>query len=216
MDALATCLDKWHFRWYPFTVTYQYNSRGFRDNEWPNDLYNSIWCLGDSFTVGLGSPFDHTWPQVLGRRSGRDVINVSMDGASNQWISRQGRLILQQIRPKTMIIMWSFFHRREMCCPDSAQITDMERRLHLDVNANDHDNLQDFLRCFESVQSSADSAGTHVMHLMIPNASPSKIPKAADDFLGEVHQKDRARDGFHFDLITSETVCDKILVRLAK
>ena len=54
MDSEKSCLDPKHFYSYPYSVSYQFNSRGFRDNEWPADIHNSIWCFGDSFTVGLG------------------------------------------------------------------------------------------------------------------------------------------------------------------
>lgn len=106
-----------HFCNFPHSVTYNYNSRGFRDAEWPStteDLQNSIWCVGDSFTVGLGSPLEHIWPQRLAHITGRRTINVSMDGASNQWISRTVKTIVQQVRPTSLVVMWSYAHRREM------------------------------------------------------------------------------------------------------
>ena len=56
MDSPDLCLDSKHFKSYPYSVSYQYNSRGYRDHEWPDDLQNAVWCIGDSFTVGIGSP----------------------------------------------------------------------------------------------------------------------------------------------------------------
>ena len=35
LDSYAACLDKKHFKSYPHKVEYRYNSRGFRDTEWP-------------------------------------------------------------------------------------------------------------------------------------------------------------------------------------
>lgn len=49
-----------------FTYTHSYNSLGIR-NEEPiidSNMY-SIICLGDSFTEGVGSPFDSTWVKLL-------------------------------------------------------------------------------------------------------------------------------------------------------
>ena len=37
MDCLELAMDKEHFLNYPKEITYRYNSRGFRDNEWPED-----------------------------------------------------------------------------------------------------------------------------------------------------------------------------------
>ena len=113
IDSFETCLDQQHYQSYPHTIDYRYNSRGFRDAEWPNDLSNVIWCIGDSFTVGLGSPLEHTWPCVLQQRTGRRTINVGLDGASNNWIARVAEAILTQFPDAIIVTYWSFLHRRE-------------------------------------------------------------------------------------------------------
>jgi hypothetical protein len=116
IDSVEGCRNKKHFKNYPHTVEYVYNSRGFRDADWPDsleELKNAIWCIGDSFTVGLGSPLEHTWPYLLQQQTGRRCINISMDGASNSWIFRNGVSIIKNINPKTIILHWSFIERRE-------------------------------------------------------------------------------------------------------
>lgn len=113
MDSLESCFDKNHFKSYPHQVEYHYNSRGFRDAEWPENLQDSTWCVGDSFTVGLGSPIEHIWPRILQNCTGQRTINVSMDGASNNWISRRSIDIIQLVNPVTLIIQWSYIERRE-------------------------------------------------------------------------------------------------------
>jgi hypothetical protein len=117
IDSIDQCRDKNHFKQYPYEVIYQYNNRGFRDQAWPesmSELKNSIWCVGDSFTVGIGSPVEHTWPWLLQKHSSRRTINVSLDGASNNWIARKVLSILQQINPQHVVIHWSYLHRREL------------------------------------------------------------------------------------------------------
>lgn len=116
LDSPQHCMNRKHFEQYPFTVDYQYNSRGFRDLEWPNDineLQSAIWCIGDSFTVGLGQPFEHIWPQVLSQKSNRRTINISLDGASNDWISRRTLDIISAVNPKNIVVMWTYVERRE-------------------------------------------------------------------------------------------------------
>jgi hypothetical protein len=116
IDSLEHCLDAKHFKQYAHAITYNYNSRGFRDQEWPekdDDLKNAIWCIGDSFTVGIGSPIEHIWPGLLHKQTGQRTINVSMDGASNNWISRKAVDILQIVNPKYIVIHWSYSNRRE-------------------------------------------------------------------------------------------------------
>lgn len=124
IDSPESCLDKKHFKLYPYQVYYNYNSRGFRDQEWPAEfskLQNAIWCVGDSFTVGIGSPVEHTWSYILQQQTGQRTINVSMDGASNNWIARKVLKILTQIQPELIIVHWSYLHRREASV-DEAQI----------------------------------------------------------------------------------------------
>ena len=116
MDSLNDCLDKKHFKSYPYPIEYRYNSRGYRDAKWPEDvseLENAIWCFGDSFTVGIGSPLEHTWAHLLQQHTKKRVINISMDGASNNWISRKAVEVLRLIKPKIIILHWSYTHRRE-------------------------------------------------------------------------------------------------------
>ena len=116
IDSIDYCIDKHHFNQYPYPITYNYNSRGFRDQEWPDSidqLKTAIWCVGDSFTVGIGNPLKHTWPWLLQNQTNLRTINVSMDGASNNWIARKTVEILQKINPQHIVIHWSYTHRRE-------------------------------------------------------------------------------------------------------
>lgn len=116
MDSIKDCLDKTHFQSYPHKIDYKYNTRGFRDAEWPDsieELQKSIWCVGDSFTVGVGSPLENTWVYQLQKVSKRRTINISLDGASNNWISRKIVDILQKINPRHIVVQWSYITRRE-------------------------------------------------------------------------------------------------------
>jgi hypothetical protein len=38
MDDPNFCLDPKHFKRYPYSVQYNFNSRGYRDAEWPQSL----------------------------------------------------------------------------------------------------------------------------------------------------------------------------------
>ena len=271
MDSPDQCFDPQHFNNFPHTVEYHYNSRGFRDHEWPSDdLDQAIWCLGDSFTVGLGSPFLHTWPQVLQRVTNRRVINISLDGGSNDWLARRAQGIAQEIRPRTMAIMWTYINRREndlelmlnqtwntyydsikdpawpSCdsyqywmhlpwtikkeiwqkhqpLPDVFQLTkdlnmtpvpnnsfDEDRRLHF-VQGDD---IENFKYNVESVQA---FPGTTTINLAIPGFASKdqqndcvKILQAQGNFVPLFDKMDLARDGHHFDLITSEWIAQEI------
>lgn len=150
IDSLSNTQDKFFFENYPHKVSYKFNSRGFRDEEWPTtieELENSIWCFGDSFTVGLGCSYEHTWPMVLQKSTGKRVINVSLNGASNNWIARKVSEIYKEITPRNIVVMWSFFHRREL---NDASKADEERRIH-QRDTSDEQDLDNFKRCVAEI-----------------------------------------------------------------
>lgn len=170
MDSLDKCLNKDHFRSYSHPVDYHYNSRGFRDTEWPDsadELQKAIWCVGDSFTVGIGQPIKHTWPQVLAAATGRRCINISLNGASNNWISRRAQQIVKEVAPAHMVIMWSYLHRREH--PD-INLPDEARKLHFEKNNSDLDNLKNFINCYTNLKNC--TTNTSIFNGIIPDSGP--------------------------------------------
>jgi hypothetical protein len=221
MDFLKRCHDKNHFENYTKNISYYYNSRGFRDAEWPTEgkLKDCIWCLGDSFTVGMGQPIEETWANVLQQKTNTRTINISMDGASNTWIARKAKYILKEISPATIVIQWSYTERRES---DNASLPDCKRRKHHNekdilIDASD---AKDFIKCFLDVET--HKGNTDVVHTFIPRWSlpPGKYFFEDSDFmklLFKYHgldandiklttdsaQLDWARDGHHYDIKTS-------------
>ena len=154
---------------YPWPVNYQYNSRGFRDREWPDHLDDPIWCLGDSFTEGVGVPYMHTWPRVIEQVSDYATINISLDGASNDWIARRAIEILTIVQPRIMVIHWSFFNRRERPGPGS----DIER-MQWAVRSTVLEDTEHFTSKFFQVQQA--QGNTKLIHTIIPRAWPGADP----------------------------------------
>jgi len=185
LDSPEYCLNIDYFWRYPHKVKYSYNSRGFRDTEWPEslqELQDAAWCVGDSFTVGIGSPFDHTWTQVLARRSKKRTINISMDGASNDWIYRRALQIHQEVNPRIMIVMWSYTHRREH--PDTT-LSDEQRRIYHTESTTDED-LQHWqnLVCKLRDQVADQNQRCELLQCTIPefHLHPIKMPNVVDSW----------------------------------
>lgn len=172
IDSLEHCLDKDHFRSYPYSVDYHYNSRGYRDLEWPEsleELKRAVWCVGDSFTAGIGQPFAHTWPQVLSKKLGCRTINVSMDGASNEWISRKVCRIIEVIDPENIVILWSYTHRTELL---NSSLTDEKRKCYYSKQSYDQD-LQHWISQVNKIKN----LNVNTIHATIPkfHAQAEKI-----------------------------------------
>lgn len=145
LDSPEYCQNNQHFKSYPYQVEYKYNNRGFRDQEWPltiDELKQSVWCVGDSFTVGLGSPVTHIWPYLLQQKSNQRTINISLDGASNDWIFRKAVNIINTIQPKTMVIHWSYVERVELSIP--AAFTQKWPKFYKDIRDNNWPESSDF------------------------------------------------------------------------
>lgn len=166
LDSLKKCLDKNYFKSYPYIVEYVFNSRGFRDAEWPDtleELQDSIWCVGDSFTVGLGSPITHTWPNILQSNTNKRCINVSMDGASNKWIARKVLEIIKTIHPKIIVIQWSYIPRDELC---DSTLTDEDRRIDVAKNKNIDELRLISLKLIQDIEFQKDQC--KIIHSFVP------------------------------------------------
>jgi len=215
LDDLARSPNPEYFNNYPWPISYTFNSRGFRDLEWPNtvdELKNCIWCIGDSFTVGVGVPLEHTWPRQLETATGLRTINVSMDGASNNWIARRAKHILDTVDPCHMVVHWSFLHRREK--PD-VLLNDEQRRLY-NVKCSMQDDIDNFAWCLQQI-----SDRKNVIHSFIPEFAPvEQIPQIQSLLQNLVHvpyftAQDRGRDSLHYDIVTAQYFVKQLVVKLA-
>lgn len=218
IDSRESCVNLDHFLNYPYSIDYQYNSRGFRDSEWPNsiqELQNSVWCLGDSFTVGIGVPIDHTWVKILEKKLSKRCINVSLDGGSNDWIARRAGQILSDVRPTTMIFHWSYIERREK--PTQQNDEDRRAQEFIYTEAENVINLQKNIALVEQFNQTS-----FLIHSTIPRFSEYQATQQMI-FKHHVDQNrvvpyfdciDRARDFHHYDKITAEFFVDKILEKI--
>jgi hypothetical protein len=214
LDSLERCLNKKHYISYKKDISYRYNSKGFRDHEWPNDLSDVVWCVGDSFTVGIGQPFEETWPHLLENKSGKRCLNIGDAGCSNDTIALRTQEIWRLHNPKNIVVMWSYFHRRR---------TTNENVHHDPKNFGAIEDLKNFYKNYEIV----NAIPTNVVNLLVPRAFIDLNQFSRKQFeyfmtrsniftAGQVSsillfpQIDYARDGHHFDLNTSKLVCNLI------
>lgn len=211
IDSPDRCVDPQQFKNYPHAVEYQYNSRGFRDDEWPSDLNDVVWCVGDSFTSGIGSPRSHTWPWLLQSSIQRRTINVSLDGASNNWIARKTLRLLEAVKPQCIVIHWSYLHRRESDIPGS----DEERRRHIGVDSQDND-VTNTLQLIDTIEQRKQT--TKIIHSFIPEFAgkdkaefEQKLLTHTRLIIPEFRQLDLARDGHHYDRLTASILVSQIV-----
>lgn len=205
-DTLDTCLDKKHYLSYEKDISYKYNSKGFRDHEWPDDLSDVIWCVGDSFTVGIGQPFAETWPQILQEKTKKRCINLGEDGCSNDTMTLRIQEIYKLHNPKLIVVMWSYLARRRV---------NGENVSHDKDDFGNKEDMENFIKNFKIVNELPIS----VINTIVPNAYTrndsinhfiKKITGNISWKLTPVQQLDWARDHVHFDIKTSQNIVDRI------
>jgi hypothetical protein len=213
IDSLEHCRDVVHYKTYAKSVTYTYNSFGYRDEEWPKELTDCIWCIGDSFTVGLGQPYDETWVKLVEKQTGKRTINVSMNGASNDWISRRAQAIIDNFSPNIILIQWSYCHRREN--KDTALI-DEARKIHFIAAKGGREKFADMQEldkqnCIDNILKINSQFSSQVVHSFIPKFARSddaeviynELKKHNINFFPEQPVVDLARDSHHYDIQTA-------------
>ena len=224
IDSLDHCWDPIYFKTYKKNILYVYNSLGYRDEEWPDDLTNRVWCVGDSFTVGLGQPHEETWPKLVEKQIGNRIINVSMNGASNDWISRRVQSIIDNFSPKAILIQWSYCHRREHA---DTTMHDEDRKIHFIAPQGGRESFADpqeldKLNCIENICKITHPAHVEIIHSFIPRfalASDAafiytELSKNKIKYFSEQPQIDRARDGHHYDVETAQNYANLYVSKL--
>ena len=206
-DTLLRCRDKKHYLSFPKKISYKYSSKGFRDDEWPDDLSDVIWCVGDSFTVGIGQPFEESWPSLLQKKLGKRCLNLGEDGCSNDTMALRIKDICKLHSPKLIVVMWSYLHRRRV---------NNENVHHEKENFGRQQDLANFRKNYTYV----NNLSTKFIHCMIPTAFTAEENSSVTEYVikntvgsgvKHVEQLDWARDHRHFDIQSSEKIVDRII-----
>ena len=102
------------FEEYPIQdFDYQYNSWGFRGTDYKQYIGKPVnICLGDSFTVNLGGPVEHSWCSQLAKHFDIPTVNLGMDGAGNDAIKLVYNRACKVFDVQNTFVMYSFLHRR--------------------------------------------------------------------------------------------------------
>ena len=103
---------EWHA--YPIQdFDYQFNSWGFRGPDYEQFVGKTVnICLGDSFTVNLGGPIEHSWCSQLAEHFDIPTLNLGMDGAGNDAIKLVYDRACEVFDVQDTFVMYSYLHRR--------------------------------------------------------------------------------------------------------
>ena len=137
-----------------------------------------------------------------------------MNGASNTWIARKTIQIIENIRPKCIVIHWSYLHRRE---DKDESLSDEGRILHQQYNTFEEDYLL-LGNQIQSITTFANKYGTKILHSFIPFVVSKIDTKLFSSVLVDMKivqenyiVLDIARDGHHYGIKTAEMFTDSIV-----
>lgn len=114
MDHPDHCIDKEWFENYPVQdFDYQFNSWGFRGPEYDQYIGKTVnICLGDSFTINLGGPIEHSWPSLLQEKFDIPCLNLGMNGAGNDAIRLVCERASKMFDVQNTFVLYSYLNRR--------------------------------------------------------------------------------------------------------
>lgn len=196
-DTYKHCFDKKHFKNFE-KVNYTFNEIGFRTHSIRDFQRDAILAIGDSFTLGLGVNAHDRWTDQLEILLDHQVLNFSLNGASNDWIARKANELLQYFQPRCIIVHWSFSHRREKPFTDWHD----DERTECEPFYSDEENFSNWLKNYQSINK------PRVIHSVIPNWHDDFDYQKFSNVIAPIKQIDSARDSFHYGPKTHKQIAE--------
>lgn len=184
------------------TIQYQFNEVGFRTHPVTQFQQDAILVLGDSFTLGLGNHATDRFSNIIEQTLDHQVLNFSLNGASNDWISRKLEQLLILFNPRAIVLHYTFSHRRERPLLDWHD----DERTECEPYYSSEENYQNWQNNFTKICNLAKNI--KLVHSFIPNWHDR--PVSYVNSIPPVKQIDHARDGFHYGPQTHRLVAEKI------
>jgi hypothetical protein len=187
-------------------VQYHFNANGFRTHDFSEIDSDCILVFGDSFTLGLGTNIENRFTDVMQQQLGLKVFNISLNGASNDWIARRVVDMLNFVQPRAVVIHYTFSHRREHA--DTTWFDD-ERTL-CEPQYTDLENFYNWQKNFNLIVNTVGHIP--LIHSFIPTWHTTLIDylDIPGKVLPPVALLDTARDGFHYGIKTHQRLAHKL------
>ncbi len=112
---------------------YQFNSHGFRDRDFNQYLKTNTdirvnVCFGDSFTVNIAGPQEHSWPSLLGKRLSNPTLNFGMNGTTPEYLGAGVAKAKQLFHVDKIFILSNLFSNHETI---QGPAIDVDRKCHV-------------------------------------------------------------------------------------
>lgn len=193
LDSREHSINRRMFDQHPL-VTYKFNEIGFRTHSVVEVEPDAILVLGDSFTLGLGNNLADRYTDILEQQLSHQVLNFSLNGASNDWIARTLQKLLKLFCPRAIIIHYTFSHRRERPFPNWHD----DERTECEPFYSSDENFNNWMTNFNLICSTAGDI--KLIHSFIPNWHDQEIDydNLGKNIIPPLPILDHARDNFHY------------------
>ena len=205
-------------------ISYAFNSRGFRDEDWPDtieEMRKAIWMVGDSFTMGMGIAYDQAYKRAMEKATGKRVIDISLDGTWPSWRRRIALKITREIQPELIFVHWGYIWRYKRKYRTLAQ------EVRDTIFKNQEQSAMDgFIKTFRTLWDEPKGQ-TKLIHNFLPkfagqNKSQNEIFAEIQKFTGEDtpyvcwdnEQLDTGRDGWHWGTKTVQKYVENNLKKM--
>lgn len=101
--------------WKSDSITYTFNSHGFRSDSFDGD---GALFLGCSFTFGTGMIWERTWAYLTAKELNLKCWNLGVNGGSNDTAFRLATYWIPELKPKYVFYLPTQPHRVEIFTPD--------------------------------------------------------------------------------------------------
>jgi hypothetical protein len=102
--------------WTEDSITYKFNSHGFRSDEFDGD---GIVFLGCSLTVGIGMDLERTWAHLISTKLNLKNWNLGQGAGANDTCFRLGDYWIPKLKPKMVCMLSPSKYRIEIVKPHS-------------------------------------------------------------------------------------------------
>lgn len=118
--------------WTEDSITYKFNSHGFRSDEFVGD---GIVFLGCSLTVGIGMDLERTWAHRIATSFNLKNWNLGQGAGANDTCFRLGEYWIPKLRPKMVCMLSPSKYRIEIVKPDGLDtfLPNSQRSLKKDL-----------------------------------------------------------------------------------
>lgn len=189
---------------YPYKVDYNFNSRGFRDEEWPENLNDCYFCIGDSQVAGIAVPYNNMFVNILKTNLQKRIINCGKSGANNYyWNVQKSLLICNTLTIKYLILVWGPAHRNHYHV----------NKINSSSPRSDVDTLKMYIDTLEKNKKTTELVHVFVNEYHDVYGFLDDMNKAQINFV-TYEKLDYGRDGIHYGIKSNLNLAEKLQEKL--